>query len=496
MLHRHRSSSLLPSLAAIGILAHARLVGAAILPDDRSTAWNTGLPGGTPAPSTVCATRNPPAREATAAIQAAINACPPGQVVQLSAGTFTINNDIVYVNRGVTLRGAGAGATLLQRTNGATPGTYIPGVSKPVIIVGTARWGSGGTGYGLAADGAKGATSVRLATAPASFSPGQIVLVDELSNAAWQPDPGGRGQIWAAPDFRVVYQRHNPGQGTDDPFPAAAGWFSRPDRPTSEVKEVAGYDAATKTLTFKSPLHISYRAAQGAQVSVFATQNTHVKYAGVEDLKVTGGDDGQIRFEFAAYSWAARVENTGWLGEGFAINNSSRVEVRDSYVHTPVWFEPGGGSYNISLANGSAEVLIENNISIDADKVMVARCAGAGSVVGYNYMDDGHIGSNPSWQEVGLNASHMVGPHHVLFEGNLGFNFDSDKTHGNSIYHTVFRNWLTGKRAHFNDGGPKRAAGVAFYGYWMSFVGNVLGVPGGMSGWVYESGSFNTPAIW
>ena len=46
--------------------------------------------------------------------------------------------------------------------------------------------------------------------------------------------------------------------------------------------------------------------------------------------------------------------------------------------------------------------------------------------------------------EVGLNASHMVGPHHVLFEGNYSFNFDSDKTHGNAIYHTVFRNHLRG----------------------------------------------------
>ena len=33
--------------------------------------------------------------------------------------------------------------------------------------------------------------------------------------------------------------------------------------------------------------------------------------------------------------------------------------------------------------------------------------------------------------EIGLNASHLVGPHHVLFEGNWGFNADSDQTHGN-----------------------------------------------------------------
>jgi hypothetical protein len=124
---------------------------------------------------------------------------------------------------------------------------------------------------------------------------------------------------------------------------------------------------------------------------------------------------------------------------------------------------------------------------------MVARCSGAGSVVAYNYLDDGHIGSNPSWMEIGANASHMVGPHHVLFEGNWAFNWDSDKTHGNSIYMTVFRNYLPGKRTNYG-GGPSRAAGPAAYGYWASFVGNVLGTPG-MTGWQYESNAMSTPAI-
>jgi len=469
---------------------------------DRRTTWNPGLMslGGIPNRTTVCATvlassYGNGSADATAGIQGALDACPVGQVVQLSAGTFTINTDILYLRKGITLRGAGAGSTLLQRTNGATPGTYIPGVAKPIIIVGPIRWGTGGTSYNLAADAVKGTDTVQLASAPTGgLSVGQIVEIDELSGAGWQTDPGGRGQIWASPDFRVVYQRHNPGLGTDDPWPDAAGWFSRQDRPTAEIKEVKTYDSATRTVTFTSPFHIDYRASHTAQLYVF--NDVHVKNAGVEDVKLQGGDDGQLRFQFAAYSWAARVENTGWLGEGFAINAAFRVEVRDSWVHTPVWFEPGGGSYNISLANGSSEILIENNISNDADKVMVARCSGAGSVVGYNYMDDGHIGSNASWVEIGLNASHMVGPHHVLFEGNYGFNWDSDKTHGNSIYHTIFRNHLSGKRRSFTDGGPKRCGGATFYSYWHSFVGNVLGLSGQMTGWVYESDSINGDAIW
>jgi len=190
------------------------------------------------------------------------------------------------------------------------------------------------------------------------FSAGQIVLIDELSGAAWQTDPAGRGQIWASSNWRVVYQRHNPSQGSiDDPWPDAAGWFSRQDRVTAEVKEVQSYDATTRTVTFTSPFHISYRASHTAQLYVYPV--SHVKNAGVEDLKLQGGDDGQLRFEWAAYSWAARVEDTGFVGEGFAVDNSFRVEIRDSYVHTPVWMEPGRGSYNISLSNASAEILIE-----------------------------------------------------------------------------------------------------------------------------------------
>src|SRR5260370_5391083 len=239
---------------------------------DRRTVWNPGVTGGIPNRTTICANINASTygngtQDATAGIQAAISACPLGQVVQLSAGTFTINNDIVYVNRGITLRGAWPTSTLLRRTNGATPGSYIPGVMMPVIIVGPARWASPGTSFNLASDAVKGTSSVQLTSAPpGGLSSGQIVLIDELSGAGWRTDPAGRGQIWASSDWRVVYQRHNPSQGSmDDPCPDVAQWFSRPHRVTAELKEVRSYDAATRTVTFTSPFHIDYRASHTAQ---------------------------------------------------------------------------------------------------------------------------------------------------------------------------------------------------------------------------------------
>jgi hypothetical protein len=236
-----------------------------------------------------------------------------------------------------------------------------------------------------------------------------------------------------------------------------------------------------------------------------------VRGAGIEAMTVTGGDDGNIRFVNAVGSWAKNIEVATWRGEGFALVFTHGVEIRDSYIHDAAFSTPGGGAYAISLQDGTSEALIENNIVLRVNKVMVGRSSGAGSVVGYNYMDEGFIDYAAAWQEMGVGGSHMVGPHHMLFEGNLSFNGDNDHTHGSSIYHTYFRNHLTGFRAAFvtntniaiddqrnvpgPSNGPRRCAGASAFTYWMSFVGNVLGVEGKMAGWTYEKNDADD-AIW
>ena len=96
-----------------------------IIPAERNFAWNPGLmsKGGIPNRSTVCATLSPGGN-----IQAALDRCRAGQVVQLSAGTYTVNNYLL-MHSGITLRGAGAGQTILVKTNGAKPrtATVVPG---------------------------------------------------------------------------------------------------------------------------------------------------------------------------------------------------------------------------------------------------------------------------------------------------------------------------------------------------------------------------------
>jgi len=497
--------------------------GTYVLAPDRATAWKPGVTynGGIPNRTTVCAslsaaTYGNGSADASAAIQAALNACPVGQVVLLSAGTFTTNTHLL-VTKGITLRGAGAGQTILQKTNGAVMNVDGSADYQPIVVIGQERWMHPleNTATALTADVAKGATSVTVANG-SGFAAGQFVLLDEQTGASWRTDPLGRGQVWAAPDWRTTWMFHNPAYAPDDPLVAstptggnAASWFSRQDRVTSEMKEIASVSG--NTITFTSPAHIGYRASRVAQLTRFAG---HVVNAGLEGFTAKGGSDSALRFEAAAYSWVKNVEVTVWRGEGVGINNSFRCELRDSYIHDASYSVPGGGAYAISLANGSAEILIENNISMLANKVMVARCAGAGSVVGYNYFDSGFIRYAEDFLEIGMNASHMVGPHHVLFEGNYAFNFDSDKTHGSSAYMTIFRNWLRGVRRPFvnpqtgntiDDANsaaskPKRCAGAQAYSNWFSFVGNVLGASGKMTGWQYEVTGpgqvFNGAYIW
>ena len=183
--------------------------------------------------------------EASAGIQAAINACPEGQVVQLSAGTFTVNNYIL-INKGITLRGAGLRTTILQKTNQLAE-------QEQILIVGPSRWPrlDETTAVNLTADAVKGAMSVTVQNAT-GFTPGQFVKLDEddYTTATWmrcqlvskgaRRGPGDRSRRLANP---------RPSQQGDLPLPGGLSWHSRPGRPLAEIKEVT----AVRGILSRSP---------------------------------------------------------------------------------------------------------------------------------------------------------------------------------------------------------------------------------------------------
>src|SRR5258708_32714114 len=148
------------------------------------SAWNPGIlndaqlglplgPDGLPHRATICATLSPGAD-----IQAAINQCPEGQVVQLGTGTFSISSTVT-LTKGVVLRGAGS--------DGAPTGTSIVKTGGgTVLAIGTGRDSTcyGGTSYALLQDESKESTTLSVGSAASHFAPGQLALVDIVDDAA------------------------------------------------------------------------------------------------------------------------------------------------------------------------------------------------------------------------------------------------------------------------------------------------------------------------
>jgi len=275
-----------------------------------------------------------------------------------------------------------------------------------------------------------------------------------------------------------------------------------------EVKAVQG-----TSVSFTTPLHLGLLTRFDAHLVRLSHDEggpvvPAVRYAGVEDLAVTGGrggdGGGNIHLFATAYSWVKNVESDKSSGSSVNLEGTFRCVLRDSYLHSTVDPNPGGGGYGIALDNYAADNLVEDNISWNFNKVMVMRTTGGGNVIGYNYMEDGWGSGYPTIVEVGLNASHMTTPHDELFEGNQSFNFDSDSVWGNSIYITVFRNDLTARRRSIpplklTDKDNRRAIGLTQWSWWYTFVGNVLGsagqTPGPGQSFVYEENSFNNGTL-
>jgi hypothetical protein len=454
---RRLSRPFVSVLGALGLLAYALPSAADVLPAGRRTTWSPGIPGGIPNLTTVCTTVNASTygngtQDATNGIQNAINNCPNGQVVRLSAGDFLINNSWLELNKGVVLRGAGSGSTRLRKTNNS---------AIPVIVLGE-RFVDEAASVNLTANAAKGANSVQVSST-SGFSVGQLVLVDEVTDSSF------------------VYWGMNCPNGDD-----CRGWFSRYNRPVAQMLEIA--TIAGNVVSFTTPLHIGFRTSQQAQLTRFSFQG--VRNAGLEDLHVTGGKDDNVVVRFAMYSWVKNIESSMSMGDSIALDRCVRCVIRDSYFHDTPDPTPGGNGYMLSLAEATADSLVENNIFINGNKVMVMRATGGGNVIGYNYFDNGFISYALGWMETGMNAGHMAEPHFELFEGNQAFNIDGDDTWGGATYITYFRNHATGKRRSYNDIDNRRAIGLMYGHYNYSFVGNVLGTagqsPAPYSGFTYE----------
>jgi len=435
---------------------------AGLLDANRTTDWNPGIlsddqlhfplgSDGLPVRTTVCASPKPGTD-----LNAAIKACPEGQVVLLAAGTYTISTT-VSLNKGVVLRGAGSsgaasGGTTIVKTGGSS--VLAIGSGQDQACYNSAYT----TPTALTADALKESTVITVGKSASNFAAGDLALVDQVDDATVQE---GDCQYFKRVDRRSV----------------------------SERVEIAAVDATAGTLSLSSPLHWTFHAASPYLAQIAKVSPPLTKWAGIENLSLQGGTnpgyDGQmaggIDVSNAAYCWIKDVQTDGTIGGMHAsLTGTFRCVVRDSHFHNSANYGFGADCYGIVLRCGAADNLIENNIVRYMNKPILFNVSGGGNVIGYNYADNSWA-TPPAWQEVNIDT-HCSFPHMELMEGNYAPHMGATITHGNAGYLTYFRNYSSSQFAKPAVYGAtdKQTGNVAALQFDagdinMNVVGNVLG---------------------
>jgi hypothetical protein len=472
----------------LGISVTGQTSGGALIPANRVTDWtNPGMTsrGGIPNRSTIFTTLSPlgGGQMDDSQITAAIAACPDGQVVQLTAGVFLINGGAGYqgiiINRNnVTLRGAGPGQGLATGNGGVfvTDPTAtqlkkvnFDGATAPIMI-NTVDPFQNNVSINLAADAPLNTNTITLASNP--FYVGEFLLIDQITDN--DPD---------------VYW----GVANDPPGGGTRRSFCRQDRSLCQIIEVVGVSG--DTITTAAPVHCTFSTAYTAQVTRFDPSRATITGVGIEELYMYGGGGGHGHMLLAncAYCWIKHCDLHWFTGHTISLESCYRCEIRDSYLHETPDPNPGGGGYILDMTTGTADCLVENNISWYGNKNIVMRAAGGGNVIAYNYMDDAFGATYPDLPEAALNCEHFTTSHMELCEGNYAPNYTAGDFWGNNIDITLFRNHLSAIRAahpplstfvttdgkpYVDIGNPRFAISVHAHCYRQNFVGNILGKQG------------------
>jgi hypothetical protein len=418
VLHRIAASCLF----AVCIVAHSAAAFADPVPSSRRIDWSsTGVPGGVPNRTTVCATFSPGAT--AAAINSAIASCSNG-VVYLNAGTYTGSslNGSINLKNNVTLRGAGADKT---------------------IITGAGRLRlHGGSGMGLGASITGGATK-----GSTTFT------VSSAANLA----VGTMIEISRADDKSLI--------------PFFSSWSPSNGRSIVQVNVVTALSG--NTVTVRNPLIFDFASAS-PQVSKYYP--TKLAKAGIEDLKVDlqGATGNAIYIEGCDSCWV-KGTNVGNGGSYLVMVLSSvNLELRDNFIH-----DGGTGPNHAGISfladyrwGGNSHAKVENNIINNGFPNIEINNDSSGLYIAYNYSPGSNGGgaNSVTWN---LDDNHAPFPVMNLYEGNIADMWGADGYFGGVGYATALRNHFTGYNPNFSAKGPAIALKRLTYNY--NIVGNVLG---------------------
>ncbi len=426
-----------------------------VLPAANKIDWTfTGVPGGIPNRTAIYTTLNPGA--SASQIQTAIDNCPNGQVVFLSAGTYTLSSGLRIARDNMTLRGAvdakNQPATILNFTSSAG-GWGLIDISKTSYPTSPSSIRDITSGY------SRGSTTITLSSTPTGLAVGQILAQDQIADNNWVWDHGTEsGSTWGRNGNRTLTQ------------------FVR-------VTAISG-----STVSFEPGIYSSYwNASMSPQAYWWGSGTSQtVKLSGIENLKINrtpgGGGDHNVALGPADSCWVKNVSSTQCKSAHVKLGWTINCEVRDSYftIHDDV----GSATYSVWVIYSSA-ARVENNIMYNVPCAL-GMMSTTGSAVAYNY---GTVFpySSSSWLPE-TTMTHGGHTDHNLFEGNFVPSFWADRIHGNGSYNSYARNRVTGWES--GKTGSTRCVNIQNEHYNLAVLGNVLGTAGYHN--VYSSTSSDT----
>jgi len=428
-----------------------------VLSPSRAIDWSSvGIPGDVPTRTTACATLSPGAT--AAAINSAIQACPTGQVVLLSPGTYNLSSGITFGNKsGVTLRGGGADTTRLVFT-GST-GCHYYGNAFVCFDSSDTNWNGGPSNSATWTGGYSKGTTVITLSNTSNLAPGKMIILDQLNDSV---DSG---------DIYVCEGSPCAGKGG-----SGAARNNRGQMALHKVVSVTG-NSVTITPAIGMP---NWRGSQSPQAW---WPSRPISNSGIEDLTIdyssdssaTQGATAGVMFFNSVNCWMKGVRSLNAMRNHVYLYLSYGTVLQSNYFY--------GSKTTASTSYGiewfpAAMTLVENNIFQHVTAPVVVNGPAFGDVIAYNFaVDDNYTagGSSPGWMQP-MMVHHSAGDGMLLWEGNDGLGTQADNVHGTHHFSTYFRNHFYGDV--YNN--PAKTANTTTMHFWaysrfFNVIGNVLG---------------------
>jgi hypothetical protein len=400
-----------------------------IIPADRSMDWTVaGIPGGIPKRTTICSTLTPGATSAE--INAAIDACPPDQVVYAPAGVYPLDATIGSGSHGeVVLRGDGPGKTVFRFGGGTA------------VSFGSADWPPPAATTPIVSGATKKSTTITVDSTSATSGHGAFSIGGFIRLEAGQNPP-------YVHDLGVDKYNQN---------------LSMTFRVTS---------LTPNTVTFEPPLPFDL-SPYTPMVAVFAI--APLTGVGLEsftiDLQGSGGYGVALTQMWG--SWMHDVEIEKSAHHVIALYTVLQSEVSHCNFHDTV--ATGPDTEGLDFYMYVDWNLVENNIVYKAGGINLGDWEGGnvGNVVAYNFAYATSADGSGTTAMSDIDLNHASNNILNLVEGNVVGGVVVDGYFGSASHYTIFRNWLTA--THPTATNSLHAIWLKHFSDYFNVVGNVLG---------------------